>query len=81
MRFGMFKNEKFLWFLAGTAAATLGVKALKSRKARDLAVQVLAKGMKLQQEAKVTFQNMKEEATDICYDAKKEAGIEEADAQ
>lgn len=31
--------------------------------------------MKLQNDAKAAFQNMKDEASDICYDAKTEAGI------
>ena len=33
--------------------------------------------MKLQNDAKATFQNIKDEASDICYDAKTEAGITE----
>lgn len=33
--------------------------------------------MKLQKDAKAAFQNMKDEASDICYDAKTEAGIHE----
>ena len=34
--------------------------------------------MKLQQDAKVTLQNMKEEAQDICYDAKQAANSAES---
>ena len=64
-----FKNERFLCFVGGIAAATLGVKALKSDKTRDLCVKGIAKGMKLQKDAQETFQNMKEEASDICFDA------------
>lgn len=57
--------------------ATLGVKALKSDKTRDLCVKGIAKGMKLQKDAQETFQNMKEEASDICFDAKQQIGSEE----
>jgi len=57
--------------------ATLGVKALKSDKTRDLCVKGIAKGMKLQKDAQETFQNMKEEASDICFDAKQQTGSEE----
>ena len=32
--------------------------------------------MKLQNDAKATFQNMKDEAQDICCDAKEKAGID-----
>ena len=67
------KNEKILCFLGGAVAALAGVKAAKSEKTRAMDVKGLAKGMKLQQDAKVTLQNMKEEAQDICYDAKQEA--------
>lgn len=34
------------------------------------------KGMKLQKDAKAKFQSMKDDAADLCYDAKAEAGIE-----
>jgi len=57
--------------------ATLGVKALKSDKTRDLCVKGIAKGMKLQKDAQETFQNMKEEASDICFDAKQQTDSEE----
>ena len=67
------KNEKLLCFAGGIFAATYGVKALKSDKTRKACVNGLAKCMKLQNEAKATFQTMKEEAQDICYDAKQAA--------
>lgn len=69
-----FKNEKFLYFVGGVAAATLGVKALKSNTTRKACVSGLAKGMKLHREAQAVFQNMKEDAQDLCYDAKVESG-------
>ena len=43
---------------------------------RSVAVTGLAKGMKLQKDAKAKFQSMKDDAADLCYDAKAEAGIE-----
>lgn len=67
------KNEKLLCFAGGVLAATYGVKALKSEKARKTAVNGLAKCMKLQKDAQATFQNMRDEAEDICYDAKQKA--------
>lgn len=67
------KNEKVLCFIGGVAAATYGVKALKSDKTRSACVKGLAKCMKLQKDAQVTLRNMKDEAEDICCDAKKEA--------
>lgn len=65
------KNDKFLGFVGGVLAATYGVRALKSDKARELCVNGLAKCMKLSDSTKETYKNMKEEAEDICYDAKK----------
>lgn len=67
------KSEKVLYFVGGVLAATYGVKTIKSEKTRKACVSGLAKCMKLQKDAQVTFQNMKEEAEDICYDAKNEA--------
>lgn len=66
------KNEKVLCFAGGVAAAIVGTKVLKWDKTRKACVKGLAKGMKIQQDAKEVFQNMKEEAEDICYDAKQE---------
>ena len=71
--FHCIKNEKFLCFVGGIAAATIGAKALKSPQARKLCVTGMAKGMKLQKDAQAMFQNIKEDAQDLCYDAKMEA--------
>ena len=67
----VFKNEKLWCAVAGAAAVIVGKKILKADKTRSLAVTGLAKGIK------AAFQNMKDEASDICYDAKTEAGIHE----
>ncbi|MFQ7452696.1 MAG: hypothetical protein ACLRNQ_16345 [Flavonifractor plautii] len=40
---------------------------------------VMAKGMKLQQDARVTLQNMKEDAQDLCAEAKQKAAQETAE--
>lgn len=69
----LLKNEKLWYFLAGMAAAIVGKRVLASKKTRQLAVTGLAKGMKLQSDAMEAFQNMKDEAADICYDAKMQA--------
>lgn len=67
------KNEKLLCFVGGVAAATYGVKVLKSDKTRKVCVTGLAKCMRLKNDAQAALQNMKEEAEDICYDAKQVA--------
>lgn len=77
MLLGLLKSYKLLYFAGGVVAAAATTKLLKSEKAKKLCVQGLAKGMKLKQDALVAFQNIKEEAADICHDAAKEAGPEE----
>ena len=70
-----FKNEKLWCAIVGAAALVIGKKIVTAETTRKLAVSGLAKGMKLQSDAKATFQNMKDEAADICCDAKEEAGL------
>lgn len=72
----IFKNEKAMIFLGGVAAGTLGVKALKSKAAKKLYVSTLANGMKLQQDAQQLFETMKEDAEDMCCEARKESAKE-----
>lgn len=70
-----FKNEKLWCAIGGAAAIIVGKKVLTAKKTREIAVSGLAKGMKFKSDAKAKFQNMKDEASDICYDAKTEAGL------
>lgn len=37
--------------------------------------------MKLQSDAKAAFQNIQDEASDICYDAKEEAGLNDNESE
>lgn len=76
----LFKNQKFLCALGGAAAVIIGKKIVTAKKTRELAVSGIAKGMKLTHDAKEVFQNMKDEAADICCDAKAEAGLDEEEA-
>ena len=71
----MFKNEKFWLVVAGAVGSAVAKKVLKAKKTRELAVTWLAHGMKFTADAKAAFQDMKDEASDICNDAKAEAGI------
>ena len=65
---------------AGGVAAVLGVvKVAKSPKTCELGVAGMAKGMKRQQDARVTLQNMKEDAQDLCAEAKQKAAQETAE--
>ncbi len=69
------KSEKVRWFVGGAVALILGKKILKSDATRNACVKTIAKAMKLQSDAAESFQNMREDAQDLCYDAKQAAGI------
>lgn len=75
------KYTKTIAFVGGVLTATVGAKALKSERVRKATVNVMAKGMKLQQDAMSTLETMKEEAQDLCHEAREEAaGQETAEA-
>lgn len=73
----IFKNEKFWLVAAGAAGVIVGKKIITAKKTRQLAVTGLAKGMKFTSDAKTAFQNMKDEAQDLCYEAREQAGLKE----
>ncbi len=66
----LLKNEKFLLFVGGMAAAVVGTKILKSDCAKKQCVKAVASGMKIHQNAQVLLEEIKEEAEDIVYEAK-----------
>lgn len=66
----LLKNEKFLFFVGGMAATVVGCKILKSDVTKKTCVKAIASGMKLQQDAQVLLEEIKEEAEDIVYEAK-----------
>ena len=72
-----FKNQKVWCAIGGAAAVIVGKKILTAKKTRELAVTGLAKGMKLKNDANSAFQSMKDEAQDLCYEAKEQAGLNE----
>lgn len=76
MKFDFLKDKKCWCFAAGIATAVVGKKIATSEKVRSMCVSGLAKGMKFQQEAKETLQNMREEAEDMCYEAKSQLNDE-----
>jgi hypothetical protein len=67
------KNEKVIYGLVGATVVVVGKKIVTAKKTRELVVSGLAKCMKLNHDAKEVFQNVKDEASDICYDAKVES--------
>lgn len=77
----IFKSDKFWCGVAGAAIVIVGKKVLQSSKTRDLAVAGVAKGMQCKDNLKSTFQSIKDEAADICYDAKVEAGLQDEEGE
>lgn len=71
------KNEKLWCVVAGAAAVIVGKKVFTSPKTRSVAVTGLAKGMKLQKDAKAKFQSMKDDAADLCYDARQKPALKQ----
>ncbi|MBR1663200.1 MAG: DUF1490 domain-containing protein [Ruminococcus sp.] len=68
--FGPLKNEKTCFFALGAAAATIGVKFLKSKTFHDGCVKTVAKGMKIKDEASAELVKIKEDAEDIRFEEK-----------
>lgn len=67
------KHKSLLLFLGGAATAAAGSQIAKSETARQVCVSGMAKGMKLQKNARSAYHSMKEDAMDICHDAKQKA--------
>ena len=68
-------------FAAGVTAAIVGKNVLKSPKTREVFVSGIAKGMQLRDDARETLKNMREDAEDLCYEAKSKMNkAEEADS-
>ena len=66
------RNVALLSFTGGVAAAVAGAKLPKSDKARQLAVKTLATGMKAKDDAMAALETIREDAKDLCYEAKKQ---------
>jgi predicted nuclease with TOPRIM domain len=67
---GFLKNKYVIGFGAGLAAAFIGYRAYKSEKIRKAVVKAVAYGMKLREDAKFAMNTIKEDAEDLCAEAK-----------
>ncbi|MGM9936611.1 MAG: DUF1490 domain-containing protein [Candidatus Ornithomonoglobus sp.] len=77
MKLDCLKDCRVICFAAGAAAALIGKTILKSEKTRELCVSGLAKGMRFKEDAQEALRNMKEDAEDLCYEAKSRLNDEE----
>lgn len=64
------KKEKTLCFIGGAIAGLVGLKVVKAKKTRELTVKAIAKGMTMKDCLMEEAANMREEAEDICNEAK-----------
>ncbi|MDO5707541.1 MAG: DUF6110 family protein [Andreesenia angusta] len=71
-------GKRILIFLGGLVAGAAAKKVLESQSVRQLAVDGVAKGIKLQKSAQETLENLKEDAQDIHHDAAKKVDEEDA---
>ena len=69
---GLLKNKYLVGFGLGVAAAVVGYRAYKSRKLRKALVKAVACGMKLRDDAKFAMNTIKEDAEDLCAEAKEQ---------
>ncbi len=66
------------FFAAGTVAGVVGSKVATSSCARNLAVSGLAKGIQVKDAVAETLCNFKEDASDLCAQAKEKAQADQA---
>lgn len=63
------EHKHVLIFAAGVATAIIGKKVLESKTVKDAATKGMATVLSAKKDAEETFQDMKENAEDIVYDA------------
>lgn len=81
----IFEHKHALLFVGGVATALVGKKILESDCTKDFCAKGMAQVMSVKKEAEETFQNMKDNAEDICADAddvnKKQVYIDSEDKE
>lgn len=65
-----FKKDCLICLATGAVAGILGLKLAKTDKARKLAVQTIAQGMMAKDAAMEEVANLREEAEEICKEAR-----------
>ncbi len=65
-----YAHKHALIFLGGIATAVVGKKILESEKTKEACTNAMAKVLAAKSDAEETFQNMKDDAEDIAFDAK-----------
>lgn len=71
--FHILSSVKTVTFLGGAVVGAVAVPALKSAPVRSAAVTVLSKGILLKNAVEAQWCNVREEAEDLCAEAKEKA--------
>ncbi|MFI3173248.1 MAG: DUF6110 family protein [Eubacteriales bacterium] len=66
----LFKKENLIIFAGGIVTGIVGLKVAKTEKARTTVVKALAQGMMTKDCVVEEYTNIREEAEDICAEAK-----------
>lgn len=77
--FHVFVGAKAAYFVAGAAAGVLGTQAVKSKTLRNLTVAGLTKGYQVKDAVSETLCNLREDASDLCAEAKEKAREDQTD--
>lgn len=70
------EHKHALLFAGGIATAIIGAQIIKSQTAKDLATKGMAGVISAKKDAEETFQDMRENAEDIVWDASEDNGQE-----
>lgn len=70
MNCDFFRKECGILFVAGAVAGIAGLKFVKTDKARKIAVNSIAKGMMIKDSTMEGVTNLREEAEEICAEAR-----------
>lgn len=70
MNFNSLNKDHGILFAVGLIAGAVGTKVLKTEKVRKFTVNKIAQGMMIKDCANETIANLREEAEDICNEAR-----------
>lgn len=76
MNCDFFRKECGILFAAGVVVGVAGLKFVKTEKARKIAVKTIAQGMMIKDSTMEGVNNLREEAEDICAEARAVAQAE-----
>lgn len=79
--YDIFKRDHLLIFAGGLVTGLVGLKIAKNKKTRSAVVKTVAKGMMAKDCVMEEYTNIREEAEDICAEAREIAGAKSEEAE